>query len=93
MLLLEGPFGRILHTGDFRWEAEFAESMLSDEMLTWAPIDRLYIDNTYSHPRYSSKAQRCASLTTGFFCTSDMLHVLRFHTQRSQMSILPASRS
>lgn len=51
MLLLEGPFGRILHTGDFRWEADYAASMLTDEVLTWAPIDRLYIDNTYAHPR------------------------------------------
>ena len=51
MLLLEGPFGRILHTGDFRWEADYASSMLTDEVLTWAPIDRLYIDNTYAHPR------------------------------------------
>ena len=93
MLLFEGPFGRILHTGDFRWEAEFAESMLSDEMLTWAPIDQLYIDNTYAHPRYSSYTQRCASLTTGFYRNSDMLHVLRFHSPRSQMSILPASLS
>ena len=51
MFLLEGPFGRILHTGDFRWEADFAAGMLRDEVLTWAPLDQLYIDNTYAHPR------------------------------------------
>ena len=51
MLLFEGPFGRILHTGDFRWEADYAAVMLRDEALTWAPLDKLYIDNTYAHPR------------------------------------------
>ena len=50
MLLFEGPFGRILHTGDFRWEADYAAVMLRDEALTWAPLDKLYIDNTYAHP-------------------------------------------
>ena len=52
MLLFEGPFGRILHTGDFRWEADYAAVMLRDRVLTWAPLDKLYIDNTYAHPRH-----------------------------------------
>lgn len=54
MLLFEGPFGRILHTGDFRWEADYAAVMLRDEGLTWAPLDKLYIDNTYAHPRHTA---------------------------------------
>ena len=51
MLLFEGPFGRILHTGDFRWEVDYAAVMLRDKALTWTPLDKLYIDNTYAHPR------------------------------------------
>ena len=54
MLLFEGPFGRILHTGDFRWEADYGAVMLRDEVLTWAPLDKLYIDNTYAHPRHTA---------------------------------------
>lgn len=52
MLLFEGSFGRMLHTGDFRWEAEYLADMLRHPALTSAAIDALFLDNTYAHPRY-----------------------------------------
>ena len=52
MFLFEGPFGRILHTGDFRWEADFLAEMLRHPVLTCAAIDTLFLDNTYAHPRH-----------------------------------------
>ena len=53
MFLFEGPFGRILHTGDFRWEADFLADMLQHPALTCAAIDTLFLDNTYAHPRHA----------------------------------------
>ena len=52
MLLLEGYFGRILYTGDFR----FTKSMATDPMLcrnnnNGKVIDVLYLDNTYCDPK------------------------------------------
>ncbi|XP_050407438.1 5' exonuclease Apollo [Patella vulgata] len=48
MFLFEGHFGKILHTGDFR----FSESMIEDSLLKnhLGSIDVLYLDNTYCHP-------------------------------------------
>ncbi|GMH41261.1 hypothetical protein BSKO_09171 [Bryopsis sp. KO-2023] len=51
MFLFEGSFGRILHTGDFRWELEDGCMEVPDVLLT-GPIDRLYLDNTYCNPEY-----------------------------------------
>lgn len=51
MFLFEGSFGRILHTGDFRWELEYQRHWLQHPLLTSASIDVLYLDNTYAHPR------------------------------------------
>jgi Cft2 family RNA processing exonuclease len=42
MLLFEGPKGRVLHTGDFR----FKPSML--DHFTGKDIDCLYMDNTFA---------------------------------------------
>ena len=52
MFLFEGPSGRMLHTGDFRWEAEHLADMLHHPALTSAAIDTLFLDNTYAHPRH-----------------------------------------
>ena len=50
MFLFEGSFGKILHTGDFR----FHPSMLEEDSLLFkhiGSIDRLYLDNTYCSPK------------------------------------------
>lgn len=46
MVLLDGYFGRVLHTGDFR----FSESML--EIPAIRRIDHLILDNTYASPKH-----------------------------------------
>jgi len=50
MFLFEGDFGRYLHTGDFRWELASQAELLAHPALAGAPLDRLYIDNTYCAP-------------------------------------------
>jgi len=50
MFLFDGYFGRILYTGDFRYE----EGMLDQGSLSELksnPVDVLYIDNTYCSPK------------------------------------------
>ena len=58
MFLFEGKFGKFLHTGDFRREdlcnADLTKTPLPpylDRNLT-APIDVLYLDNTFNHTAY-----------------------------------------
>ena len=51
MFLFEGPFGRVLHTGDFRWEACYRDDALRHPLLACAPLDALHLDNTYANPR------------------------------------------
>ncbi len=53
MFLFEGPFGRVLHTGDFRWEAGYLADMLRHPALSSAAIDALFLDNTYANPRHA----------------------------------------
>ncbi|OWF35514.1 5' exonuclease Apollo [Mizuhopecten yessoensis] len=48
MFLFEGYFGRILHTGDFRFCDELIDE--SNKML-FNDIDLLYLDNTYCSPQ------------------------------------------
>ncbi|XP_033744951.1 5' exonuclease Apollo-like [Pecten maximus] len=48
MFLFEGYFGRILHTGDFRFSHEMINQ--SNESL-FIDIDLLYLDNTYCSPQ------------------------------------------
>ena len=50
MYLFEGDFGRVLHTGDFRWELASQADLLAHPALAGPPIDRLYLDNTYCAP-------------------------------------------
>ncbi|XP_072025026.1 uncharacterized protein [Amphiura filiformis] len=47
MFLFEGYFGRILYTGDFRYQP----SMITDTILSnCGQVDKLYLDNTYNNP-------------------------------------------
>eukprot|EP00884_Botryococcus_braunii_P014923 jgi/Botrbrau1/23431/Bobra.0051s0072.1 len=57
MYLIDGSFGRILHTGDFRWELNAQPRLLSHPALSSPPVDLLLIDNTYCHPRYQHPAR------------------------------------
>lgn len=52
MFLVEGPHGRVLHTGDFRWEAAAQADTDWHPALVAAPLDLLFLDNTYCHPRW-----------------------------------------
>ena len=48
MILFKGKMGTVLHTGDFRYRKEMAESdLLLDSRGEKAKIDILYLDNTY----------------------------------------------
>ena len=49
MVLIDGPMGRMLHTGDFRRE-DFDSRARLPASVTRAPIDYLFLDNTYCHP-------------------------------------------
>ena len=50
MFLFEGSFGKILHTGDFRFTPDMiAEGSLLSKHI--GSIDRLYVDNTYCSPK------------------------------------------
>ncbi|CAL8471325.1 g10867 [Coccomyxa elongata] len=60
MFLFDGPFGRVLHCGDFRWERDYQEQCLHPVLIS-AAIDTIYLDNTYAHPRYDfpPRSQAC----------------------------------
>ncbi|KAK9156005.1 hypothetical protein Sjap_003485 [Stephania japonica] len=57
MFLFEGEFGRLLYTGDFRWEGTRERALVGRSVLVEAlkggTIDFLYMDNTYCNPSYS----------------------------------------
>ncbi|CAD7699059.1 unnamed protein product [Ostreobium quekettii] len=57
MFLFEGTFGRVLHTGDFRWDVQ----SLPHELLR-GPLDVLYLDNTYCNPIYTFPSRETALL-------------------------------
>ena len=46
MFLFEGAFGRVLHTGDFRYSPEMLASLKSH--LGTEPLDLAFVDNTYA---------------------------------------------
>jgi Cft2 family RNA processing exonuclease len=48
MYLFEGYFGRILYTGDFRYD-----ELMFDYIDVEQPIDHLFLDTTYCKPEYS----------------------------------------
>ncbi|KAK9156014.1 hypothetical protein Sjap_003494 [Stephania japonica] len=52
-----GEFGRLLYTGDFRWEGTRERALVGRSVLVEAlkggTIDFLYMDNTYCNPSYS----------------------------------------
>ena len=60
MFLFEGPFGKVLHTGDFRWDRSsiFEETKAAVGDLL-RDIDTIVVDNTSSTPQqtYSSRLE------------------------------------
>ena len=52
MLLFEIEGKKIFYTGDFRLSDEMRQSLVS-----YAPLDTLFIDSTYTHPRYKFPSQ------------------------------------
>lgn len=48
MFLFEGYFGKILYTGDFRFDSEMKDDHLMRNILH---ADTLYLDNTYNSPK------------------------------------------
>ncbi|XP_064029651.1 5' exonuclease Apollo [Pogoniulus pusillus] len=67
MFLFEGTFGTILHTGDFR----YSRAMRDEPVLRGRHIDRLYLDNTYCHPRWALPSRQHA--------TRQAIHLIRTH--------------
>jgi DNA cross-link repair 1B protein len=57
MILFEGYFGRILHTGDMRYCPAFKDYPISEQ-----PLDELVYDNTYCDPIYSFCTRSQAAL-------------------------------
>jgi hypothetical protein len=63
MLLFEGYFGRILYTGDIRYDHILASKLSQHaELLLSSPIDYCYMDNTFNHPRFHSFLSRAECL-------------------------------
>ncbi|KAK9133698.1 hypothetical protein Scep_013226 [Stephania cephalantha] len=56
MFLFEGEFGRLLYTGDFRWEGTSERALEGKSVLVEAlkggTVDFLYLDNTYCNPSF-----------------------------------------
>lgn len=48
MFLFEGYFGKILYTGDFRFDSEMKDDPMMGNLLH---ADTLYLDNTYNSPK------------------------------------------
>lgn len=48
MLYFETPYGRLLYTGDFKYEAATAAPIL-DEFFRFRPVDHVYLDDTWLH--------------------------------------------
>ena len=71
MYLFEGDFGRVLHTGDFRWELASQPDLLAQPALAGPPIDRLYLDNTYCAPWCGRLASIACSSPALALCASD----------------------
>ncbi|WAR24993.1 DCR1B-like protein [Mya arenaria] len=51
MFLMEGYFGTILHTGDFRYQPGMVHDTVLNKHVDCGKIDVLYLDNTYCSPR------------------------------------------
>ncbi|CAH1414481.1 unnamed protein product [Lactuca virosa] len=65
MYLFRGDFGKMLYTGDFRWEVTSKITEIGKNMLLSAlnnhKVDTLYIDNTYCNPSYSFPSREVAA--------------------------------
>ncbi|DBA89480.1 TPA: 5' exonuclease Apollo [Trebouxia sp. C0004] len=78
MLLFEGVCGRVLHTGDFRWEHGIQAELLQHPALTAGALSLVVLDNTYCHPRYSfpCRLEACQSIISLIQTHTDMDIVL-----------------
>ncbi|KAL0027124.1 hypothetical protein WJX79_008077 [Trebouxia sp. C0005] len=78
MLLFEGVCGRVLHTGDFRWEHGIQMELLQHPALTAGALSLVVLDNTYCHPRYSfpCRLEACQSIISLIQTHTDMDIVL-----------------
>jgi DNA cross-link repair 1B protein len=56
MFVFDGPFGRVLHTGDFR----YGGSVPRDVLPYVGTVDLLLLDCTYGHPTFDFMAQPAA---------------------------------
>ncbi|KAK3266554.1 hypothetical protein CYMTET_24829 [Cymbomonas tetramitiformis] len=70
--LFECAFGRILHTGDFRWEVD--EHSLPDGLLR-APIDYALVDNTFCNPIFEHPPRARAA--------TEVLRIVRDHPEHT----------
>ncbi|KAI4383291.1 hypothetical protein MLD38_009147 [Melastoma candidum] len=65
MYLFRGEFGRVLCTGDFRWELTGEDAVEPREALLRAlngrRVDTVYLDNTYCHPSHDFPARLVAA--------------------------------
>lgn len=68
MFLFEGYFGKILYTGDFRFDSEMKDDPLMGNLLH---ADTLYLDNTYNSPKcvFPSREE----------CFKQMMEIIRSH--------------
>jgi DNA cross-link repair 1B protein len=74
MFVLEGYFGRILYTGDFRYNPQIHSSSL----LTAEPFDIVYIDNTYCNPASEFPSRAEISLKVQTVVTNHLDHDVIF---------------
>ncbi|CAL53691.1 Beta-lactamase-like [Ostreococcus tauri] len=70
VVCVEGPNGRLVHTGDFRREDWIAREALPRAM-TRAPVDYLFLDNTYCHPKHAFPGRAEATEDIVRFCVSN----------------------
>lgn len=75
MVLVQGPFGNVLHTGDFRHTPSFLPRALP-------PITTLFLDVTYNHPTFSfpslekATSQILSLIQTALSSDSDVLLII-----------------
>ncbi|KAK1261046.1 DNA cross-link repair protein SNM1 [Acorus gramineus] len=65
MFLFNGDFGKVLYTGDFRWEIKGNRAQMAKYMLLRTlgkdKVDFLHVDNTFCHPSFSFPPREVAA--------------------------------
>jgi DNA cross-link repair 1A protein len=75
MFLFEGPYGKILHTGDCRLTSNFVQNLPLKGEENNCRLDNVYLDCTFSKfPMFPSKE---TAIQQVFLCADDLnvLHV------------------